>query len=191
MNMPNKKQLLLPAFFLSFFIATAQEKENARDCMHCPFINSFSNFHKKMAEQFEIMTEQMNQAFKHQQESIPVGYEITQDDNFVYIKFKSDYLNEAKVESNRQGNEIVLSVEGPNLKINACINEYKTRLAVEKTEEKDGKKLISNYKQICSLPSNVDLKNVEVKKFKSENSLIVKLEKNESEKIYRIQVTEE
>ncbi len=189
MNIFNKKQQLVILSILSSFLAQAGQNNNL--CPSCPFFDQFTKVHQAVFAEFERMNEHIQQTIKDHAESMPVGCEISQDDNFVYIKLKSEHLNDAKIESSRQGNAIILNVDSAVIKINATISEYKTQLAVEKNEEKEGKQLLSKYKQVCSLPAAVDLKNVEIKKFKSENSLMIKLEKNELEKIYRIQVTEE
>lgn len=123
------------------------------------------------------------------EEMLPIEYSIQGDDNFVYIKIKSNDLKDWTVEAKQQRHWMEVNVDSPQMKINDVINCWESRITVEK-KVCDTEKCKSEF--VHSLPAKVDFeKGVQIKKIKEENCVLIKLEKDENYKIYRVQVTEE
>lgn len=123
-------------------------------------------------------------------DNLPIEYSIKDDDNFVYIKIKSKGLKDWPVESKKRGNGIVINIDSPQMKIYDVIDSWDTSFLIEKKICDSTEKCESEFSY--RLPARVDLtKDVHIKKIKEENCVLITLEKNEDEKIYRIKVDEE
>lgn len=187
----NKKQFFILVLVSNFFNIYSDQNKDINDAGISyveVFMQVFSEDNTENRK--EIKPEEVTgHIINEVEEVLPIEYSIKDDDNFVYIKIKSNDLKDWTVEGIKRGDGIEVNVDSPQMKINDLINCWQTRILIEK-KECDTEKCKSEF--VYSLPAKVDLqKKVQIKKIREENCVLITLEKDQYEKIYRIQVIEE